>query len=59
MTVLICCGSVCGVLAWGAWMGYLVNEYTGLHLLAVNPLADRFLYFAQAEQWVAMYAARC
>jgi hypothetical protein len=54
MTALTFCGSVCGVLTWGAWMGYLVNEYTGLHLLAVDPGADRFRYYAQAEQWVAV-----
>ena len=56
MTALTFCGSTFGVLTWGAWMGYLVNEYTGLHLLAVDPGADRFRYFAQAEQWVAVYA---
>ena len=54
MTALTCCGSLCGVLTWGAWMGYLVNEYTGLSLLSTDPLADRFVYFSQAEQWVAM-----
>lgn len=57
MTALICCGSSCGVLAWGAWMGYLVNEYSGLELLSSNPRADRFIYFNQAEQWAAMHVA--
>lgn len=54
MTALTCCGSLCGVLTWGAWMGYLVNEYTGQSLLSTDPFADRFVYFSRAEQWVAM-----